>query len=144
MTGDPIHLLWSCPKLHRYWAAVANTINSVFHVTIPYEPTRCILGILDDLPLTDLQKTAVNRALFQARKLLLLQWKSVRAPAHKDWVSSMGHTLRLERLIFQHCGCSYKFDRLRDDWLAVPGLIPVDLVISRMLSWTLQHSDYGY
>lgn len=28
--SDLIHLLWRCPKLHRYWKGVLATLNSVF------------------------------------------------------------------------------------------------------------------
>lgn len=107
-TGDLIHLLWSCPKLLHYWTEVINTINSVFHITIPLEPTRCLL---DDLQLMKLQVVAVNKALFQARKLLLQLRKSQRAPTHKEWVLNMGHTLPLKKVFFHHRGSPNKFDR---------------------------------
>lgn len=69
-TGDLVHLMWRCSTHHRYWTEVVNTKSSVFHITIPLEPTRCLLGILDDLQLMELQVVAVNRALFQAISFL--------------------------------------------------------------------------
>lgn len=42
----------------------------VFYTTIPAEPNYYILGVFDDLELTEFQKEAVNWALFQAQKLI--------------------------------------------------------------------------
>lgn len=33
--GDLVHLLWRCPKRHRYWSQVLDTINRVFQAKIP-------------------------------------------------------------------------------------------------------------
>lgn len=35
---DLIHMLWQCPKLHRYWESVVDTLNSVLQTTIKLEP----------------------------------------------------------------------------------------------------------
>lgn len=45
--GNLIHLLWPCPKLHRYWTGVLNTLIHVFKTSIPLDPTCCILGALE-------------------------------------------------------------------------------------------------
>lgn len=47
--GDLIHLLWRCPKLHRYWTAVLDTLNRVFQTQEPLEPKCCLLGNLSDI-----------------------------------------------------------------------------------------------
>lgn len=35
--GDLIHLIWRCPKLHRYWTNVLEILNGVFQSTIPLD-----------------------------------------------------------------------------------------------------------
>lgn len=62
--GDLIHLLWRCPKLHLFWTGVVNIINSIFQVNIQMNPKPCLLGTLDDLPIEDIPKQAIARALF--------------------------------------------------------------------------------
>lgn len=57
--GDPIYLLWRCPKLHLYWGKVLDTLNRVFQVTVQRDPKSCILGILDDILVEDATKQAI-------------------------------------------------------------------------------------
>lgn len=45
--GDLIHLVWKCPKLHRYWSSVVTTVNTALQVSIPLDPKHCILSMLD-------------------------------------------------------------------------------------------------
>lgn len=130
--GDLIHLLLRWPKLHLYWA-VADTITRSFQVTIPIDSRPCILGILDDIPIKEKPKQAIARAFFQVGKHILRHWKAVEPPTLKEWISQMGDTLSLEKYIFQHIGCSHKFNDMWDSWLNSPGLSPVDLVLDRLL-----------
>lgn len=65
---DLIHLLWRCPKLHRFWTGVVSMVNGAFKVTVPMDPKPCLLGIVDDILTGDDQKQAIARALFQACK----------------------------------------------------------------------------
>lgn len=46
--GSLIHMLWCCPKLHRYWTKVVDTVNTVFQVALPLDHKTGLLGILDD------------------------------------------------------------------------------------------------
>ena len=131
--GDLIHLLWRCPKLHRYWTEVLATLNSVFQTNVPLEPLHCLLGVLEGVIEEEVTRVAFTRALFQARKLILLHWKSREAPSLKTWVQHVGRTLLMEKYIYQHRGNAGKFLKLWDPWLAVPGLSPLELVQARLL-----------
>lgn len=66
--GNLIHLLWRCPKLHRYWSEVLGTLNQVFRTTVPLDPIHCILGVLEEDAPEEVTRIALSRALFQARK----------------------------------------------------------------------------
>lgn len=77
---DLIHLLWRCPKLHRYWSEVLGTLNRVFWKNVPLDPTHCILGVLEEAVPEEMVRIAFSRALFQARKLILMGWKSISPP----------------------------------------------------------------
>lgn len=126
--GDHTHLIWRCKKLPWYWVKILETLEKVFHTNILLRPNYCILGILDDLDLTDFQKVAINRALFQA-------WKLILPPTYREWVTHMGDTHQLEKVIIQHRGCPGKFEKLWGDWLSVPGFSAIDLVTDRILGW---------
>ena len=136
MSGDLIHLLWRCPKLHRFWRGVVDTLNSVFQVAVPLEPIYCLLGVLEGVVTEELTRMALNRALFQARRAILLNWKLEEPPTLKSWVMHMGRMLVMEKYVYQHRGNAGKFDRLWDAWLATPGLSPMELVQGRLLGGT--------
>lgn len=131
--GDLIHLLWRCPKLHRYWSEVMETLNRVFQTTIPLDPIHCILGVLEDTVPEEMTRIAITRALFQARKLILLGWKSTSPPSVRSWITHMGNTLIMEKHIYQHRGSPNRFERIWAPWLDTPGLSPRELVMSRLL-----------
>lgn len=60
--------------------------------------------------------------LFQARKPIVVHWKSVDSPTVREWVKNIGEQLRLEKRIYQHWGNAYKFERIWAPVLDVPGL----------------------
>ena len=126
-------MLWLCPKLHIYWAGVTDTLNTVFQVLIPLDPKQCLLNLLDELEWEPLTREAITRALFMARKLIMRHWISEEPPTVREWITALGSTLRMEKVIYQHRGCSGKFERLWDSWLGTPGLAPDDLVMDRIL-----------
>ena len=68
-----------------------------------------------------------------ARKLIMLHWISEMPPTVREWITALGNTLRMEKVIYQHRGCSRKFERLWDLWLGTPGLAPNDLIMDRLL-----------
>lgn len=130
--GDLIHLLWRCPKLHLYWNEVINTINRVFQIVIPLDPKPCLLGIVDDLLTEDILRQAIRRALFQARLLILRHWRSTCPPTVQEWITQMGATIRMEKIIYQHRGATQKYEKLWAPWLDTPGLAPIDLIYDRL------------
>lgn len=134
--GDLIHLLWRCPKLHRYWNGVMTLLNRVFQTNVPLDPLGCLLGILEEVILENISRMAFARALFQARKTKLLQWKSATPPLVKTWIQQMGTTLVMDKYIYQHRGNPGKFDKSWDAWLDTPGISPVELVQMRLLRGT--------
>ena len=131
--GDLIHLLWRCPKLHRYWMEVPATLNSVFQTNVSLDPLCCLLGALEGVIEVEATRVAFARALFQARKLILIHWKSREHPSVRTWVQHVGKTLLMEKYIYQHRGNAGKFLKLWDPWLATPGLSPLELVQARLL-----------
>lgn len=131
--GDLIHLLWRCPRLHRYWNEIAGTLNGVFQTKVPTDPLCCILGVLEDVVPEEWTRVAFSRALFQARKLILMGWKSTLPPTSNSWIAHMGQTLIREKYIYQHRGCLGRFERIWSKWFDTPGLSPREHVMSRLL-----------
>lgn len=54
-----IHMLWRCPKLHRYWQSAVETINGMFGKTkLPMEPGICLLNMIEECRTPDYTYTA--------------------------------------------------------------------------------------
>lgn len=131
--GDLIHLLWRFPKLHHYWSGVLSTLNLVFQMTVPLNPICCALGVLEEVIPEEMVRMAFFWVLFQARKVILMGWKSSLPPTITSCITHMGNTLIMERYIYQHRGSSGKRERLWAAWLDTPGLCPRELIMSRIL-----------
>lgn len=101
--SDLVHLLWRCPKLHGYWSEVLAKLNGVFQTNVPLDPICCLLDVLEEVVPEEMTRVAFSRALFQARKTILLGCKSATPPSVKSWMQHMGNTL-LERYLCQHRG----------------------------------------
>lgn len=43
--------------------------------------------------------------------------KSETPPTVKVWVAAVRNTIQMEKLIYQHRGCSHKYEKLWDPWL---------------------------
>lgn len=112
MAGDLVLLLWQCPKLHHYWNKLLSPLNGIFQVSVPLNPINCLLRIFEEIIPEEMKRVAFSRALFQARKVILLEWKSATSPSFKTWVTHMGGSLILERYIYQHRGRLNKFEKL--------------------------------
>lgn len=110
--GDLIHRLWRCLKRHRYWSGVLLTLNLVFQTTVPLDLICCVLGILEGVILEEMVRIAFSHALFQARKVILLGWKSSMPTTVASGITHNGNTLIMQRYIYQHRGGSGKFERL--------------------------------
>lgn len=94
--GDLIKLSWRCPKLHLYWVGMLNTINSVFTPPFHSTPNRAFWAYWMTLNYRPPQERWWLK-LFQARRVILQNWKFSDPPSHKEWIQCMGGTLRLEK-----------------------------------------------
>ena len=105
----------------------------MFGISIPVDPRVCLLGVTEEYVEEMYTREAVQRALFQARKLIMVHWKSETPPTLREWTDKMGEMMRMEKLIYQHRGSNRKYENLWAPWLDTPGLSPVDLVMDRLL-----------
>ncbi|KAJ1200963.1 hypothetical protein NDU88_004781, partial [Pleurodeles waltl] len=82
MSGSLAHLLWHCPKLHRYWNSILDTLDAAFDTHIPRFPAYILLGLPNDLtfPLRTRKGRQMALALNAATQLLLGMWGSDQIP----------------------------------------------------------------
>lgn len=84
--GDLVHMIWRCPKLHRYWSGIMEKINSVFGTSLDTESKVCLLGLIEEEGVLGSTQIAITRCLFQGRKLIAYKWQEKNPPSVAEWV----------------------------------------------------------
>lgn len=62
----------------------------------------CLLGVLEEYDRERYTREAITRALFQARKFIMVHWKSDDPLMVGEWVKNVGNMLSMEKCIYQH------------------------------------------
>lgn len=83
--GDLIHMLWRCPKLHRYWEKLVEEINVIFRSSLAMEARTCLLSLFEKNDMLKDTQTAIIRCLFQGRKIIARKWQAKEPPTVGEW-----------------------------------------------------------
>ena len=97
--GSLAHLLWFCPTLHNYWAAIFEWLSKAYSRSIQPDHDLAVFGCSTrtfQLPY-DIQ-AALHLAMVVAKKLILLTWKSTNSPCFSHWLREMLSVIQMERL----------------------------------------------
>ncbi len=88
--GTLTHCFWSCHKLQQYWTEIIREIESILHINIDMDPSKHAR--------TSTSKRLYNILTFAARKNILLQWVSDKAPSVSGWQKIISELIPLEYL----------------------------------------------
>lgn len=94
LNGGLIHMMWRCPKCHRYWGEVIDPMNSIFGVTLELNPITCILGYIWEEGIANRRQTTLIRCLFLAHKLIATKWLAISPPTHTEWIKKVDNIIR--------------------------------------------------
>lgn len=109
------HTFWSCPRLLDYWTTIFNHPVKAFD--IPAEVTLCaemaIFGILPNHPMIRRKtRECTAFALLIARRRIVLEWKSARAPKADVWLKDLMMFSNLEKIKYDLRGLYGKFENV--------------------------------
>ncbi|KAJ1181232.1 hypothetical protein NDU88_006440 [Pleurodeles waltl] len=95
--GTLVHLLWHCPKLHRYWENIIDATAAAFSTKIPRFPSYILLGLPNPLtfPLRSLKGRQMALALNVALQLILVLWGTDRIPTYVSWLQKLWFILAM-------------------------------------------------
>lgn len=110
--GDFIHLMWRCPKLHRYWEEVSRRISGLAQIHIPLNPTVYFLGAIEAEMFPGGKYLMITRLMYLARKLIARYWMTPTVPTGKQWISYVNSLLPRERLAYNRRNDKGKFDKI--------------------------------
>lgn len=101
-TGTLIHMLWQCPKLHRYWEGVIDILNSLSSTRVHFDPKIALLWIIPEDTLPAEMHVMWLRTMYMARKLVLQKWISKYLPTIAQWIKAINLNLRPKELTYKH------------------------------------------
>lgn len=120
--ADLLHMFWSCTILRPVWSALISYLNQIYGISLPTSPRVCVLGILDDSLGDDFLRIALQRLLYQARKLIAAHWLDPHVPTQREFLEKVRYVIRMERGVYLKRGALSKFDKLWDTWITAHGL----------------------
>ena len=83
--GDLTHCYWSCVKIQKYWSDILFEIQKVLEKRLELDPVSLLLGLPSDHVTDMYQKKLYNVMTFCARKNILQQWITDKAPSVVGW-----------------------------------------------------------
>lgn len=86
------------------------------------EAIVCILGYRRERGEKKSFTVAIQRCLFQARKIITLRWQSKISPTVRDWISTINETLCIERAVYIKRGNLKEFGEMWRLWLEKMGV----------------------
>lgn len=120
--ADLMHMFWNCVPLSQFWGALISYLNQIFHVTLPHSPLLCVLGWIEDTLGDEYLRLAIQRLLYQARKLIATPWLSRTVPTQREFLDRVNHVIRMERGVYLKRGAISKFEKIWGIWNETHGL----------------------
>lgn len=104
------HMFWSCRSLTSFWAKIFEAISHIGAVNVDPDPLIAVFGTApSEEQFTTLQLNAIAFLTLMARRLILMQWKSVKPPSFKHWVKEVLSMIPLEKLKYSRGGSKDRF-----------------------------------
>lgn len=115
--GDLTHCFWSCAKIQKYWSSILFEMQKVLKVDLELDPVSLVLG-LPSVHVTDRHhKKLYNVMTFCARKNILLQWISDKAPSVMGWHRTIMEYIPLDFLTCLLHSKTSDFERIWNPFL---------------------------
>ena len=104
------HMFWHCSKLTPYWQGIFKSLSDIVGKPLDPDPLTAVFGVRGpNVRLSSVQNIMVTFVTLLARRLILLNWKQVRAPTYTALMKDVMHYLQLEKIKFELRGSEDKF-----------------------------------
>ncbi len=81
--GSLTHCLWFCIKIQRFLWGVSEQLNKILGVSLVPDPAYYLLGMSPPVGLDKCKISLFNFLIFSAKKFIILQWISYKAPSDR-------------------------------------------------------------
>ena len=94
--GTYVHMMWECPGVSTFWAAVASFLSDIIELDVPCLPHILLLNDDSSLNITLHKKRIFLAGLTAAKKNLVMRWKPPHNLSIHRWKISFYEVLKLE------------------------------------------------
>ena len=104
------HMFFSCPLVFSFWQKFFEDISKILSLTVKVCPHIAIFGCPEDYNRYNSgQLDILAFTSLLARRLLLLHWKSKKAPSNAKWRRDVMSFLKLEKIKYPLRGRTFMF-----------------------------------
>lgn len=86
--------------IHGFWVQLVRFLHDVMESSIPLTPQCWVLGILEVPDLPTAQLTLLHETLFQALKLIAINWMSDHTSSLMKWIHCINGSLPNKKIIY--------------------------------------------
>uniref|UniRef100_A0A3B3HDP0 Reverse transcriptase domain-containing protein n=1 Tax=Oryzias latipes TaxID=8090 RepID=A0A3B3HDP0_ORYLA len=109
--ADLTHMFWLCPSLTSYWSVIFKTLSQALKIDLEPNAAMAIFGITGGKQsiLSKQNKHIIAFTTLDARRRILLHWKSNKPPKVSLWFSDLLQFMELEKIKYTLRGSRDKF-----------------------------------
>lgn len=109
---DLSHMFYLCPRLHNFWNQYSDTLSKALKIRVDLNPYLAIFGLPVKTVLNDsTQSKILAFTSLIARRRILLNWKSPKAPSISQWFHDVLSFLKLEKINLSIKGNGENFEQ---------------------------------
>lgn len=128
--GNLTHCLWSCRKIQQFWFSIKGELDKIFSIITDCNPLYMLLGMMNNNIKKKCERQLYMMLTFCARKCVLLNWISDKAPSKTQWQRTVLEYISLDFLTSKLNNRENTFHRIWDPYMLYAGL-DISAIFSR-------------
>lgn len=120
--GNLTHCLWSCRKIQQFWVDIKGEIDKIFSTITEFNPLCMLLGMTNNNIKGKYERHLYRLLTFCARKCVLLNWITDKAPSKAQWQRTVLDYVSLDYLTNKLNNRDDVFHRIWDPFMCYVGL----------------------
>ena len=91
-----MHIMWDCPKIHRFWNTVVRILSDVIDFKLPMDPALHLLNDDSQIRMTERARKTWLAGLTAAKKMVVRVWLPPHDLSSEHWLHIFLDILFLE------------------------------------------------
>ncbi len=94
--GTPMHVLWECPAVQRFWVHVMDTVSDLVGRRFAVEPALLLLHDDSRFKITETERKLWLAGMTAAKKITVSRWLPPHRLSIKHWLQTLLDVICLE------------------------------------------------